>query len=286
MKFTLYRLHVYETQTQRDLFVPALASVGGRPGLIAKALDEMSGKRVEVRKGMHWQLHNLEELDTSAFFLKVGRVQEGALQTLDGEGKFVERWGTSAPHTAVALDGNLGLLAVQQTSDFVAPLTVANYFGAILKQAPVVQLCRVTIAVKEIPDSTVFLESLRRAHQIRQLWFTVSPPNVFEATELKKAASSAVAAIAGTHGKFTIGGQSLDRDAVVELANINAVAGEQVGATILPTEDSKPQRIRTGAQAATLTDEDLSTEPSRRAFLARFGAVFQALIGSGDDHGD
>ena len=180
---------------------------------------------MELRKGKTWHLGNVEQIDQSGLYFRVGRISNLTVQIWES-GNFVDAEFESAPYTHAVLDFDLEVCAIAKKPK-LAPTTrgIASQFAKLLNELPVAEELGARFETSALSDPEDFIQQMQRARSIIKFWITFSRPNAWDANDFIKPAQRLLEESNGHNGKTEIQGKDLDKTRLEELTRSAAATG-------------------------------------------------------------
>lgn len=238
-EFHLYRAKFIKP-AQVDLFHPEISA----KEMFEAGLDERPS--IELRKNNAWHVGNVEYFIEGGGRFAIGRT---ALQTVEkfdeATGDFTELVDDSGPYTFVYFDSNLGLLGIGKKSKVAADVkSIARKIQKLLSSTSLVNRNKIDVRVEFIRDPEGFLQKIFSAYAIKRFKARFTGPNPIDADELfQKPMSYYCQQLSAEQGSVTVAGESLNENAVAEVAKSTAATANDATAFIQNAKGERPIQI-------------------------------------------
>jgi hypothetical protein len=257
----LFRIKVF-APAQATLFTP-----GFDPGISLRTAigDRPTSK---MRRGVSWHIGNVEKLDSTGLYCRLGKMSKRTLPMLDRTGDFVEQEFANAPYTHVLLDWKEELCALAR-NPLLSPHQdgIARRLIEVLSESPEAKEKGLSFRVGPVRDPDEFLEILEAAYAIKSYSFTFTRKNLFNASDFVQPFERAVDEMAASEGKVTFKGASLDSQPIKEITASAAATGDNASARIQAAPGQRTTTKSLQGDAASVTADDLSTDTARQQAL-------------------
>ena len=253
--------HLYRTKfikpAQVDLFNPEISA---KQMLEAGLLERPS---IALRKNNVWHIGNVEYFSGGGGRFAIGRT---ALQTVEKfdetTGNFTELVDDSGPYTFVYFDSDLGLLGIGKESKVAANVkSIARKIQKILSSTSLVIRNNIDVRVEFIRDPEGFLEKIFSAYAIKRFKATFTGPNPIDADEIfQKPMSYYCQRLEAEQGSVAVVGESLNKNAVAEVAKSTAATANDATAFIQNSKGERPIQISFSGEAKKIIVDDYVTK--------------------------
>lgn len=226
---------------------------------------------------MSWHIGNIETLDATGLYFRLGKMSRRTLPMLDSiTGDFIEQEFANAPYTHVLLDWDLELCALARNPILSpTPNGISRRLAELLNDQAVLNETSETYRIGPVRDPADFLDVLDSAYAIRSFSFTFTRKNLFDANkDFVIPFEHLVGEAKATEGKVSLKGPDLDSQPVKEIASSAAASGDGASARVQITADSGPTTRSLHGDAASVPADDLDTNQARE----------QALNAARDEH--
>lgn len=228
------------------------------PDLLLAAIEEKPS--VELRKGFHWHIGNVQTLGESTGYFAFGRTTTSTIEKFDEEtGNFVEEELEESPYTHCVFDASIGFIGIAKKPNLSQTAKgIANRLEQLLGQATVVIRNSIEVQVRPIPDPDGFLKAIDEAFRVFSFSATFRGPNPFDADEFfQRPLSVYLSAAAGVKGKTIISGEDLNREVLREVTRSTAATGNEASARIQKSKRQKAMTVNLrGDPIKRMYDED------------------------------
>lgn len=275
VRFYLYRVIVTESR-QQHLFTQL-----SRKELLRSAFHAKPS--ISTRGTVEWHLGNVEDIENSALYFRVGKTGKTLEARFDEEtADFVDTEFENAPYTHGFLDLEYQVCVIA-TNARLAPVTrsIANRLSDLLQATQVVNAQNATLDVAEIVDPSSFIETVESAYAVLRFTVGFGLPNPFDANEdFQKPMQNYLASLGGDQGSTTASGKGdLDRKVIADMARAAAATGKTASAKLKVSYEAKPQLKKMEGMPATLDEETIPEGEARREFVRKIIAAYIAIRG-------
>jgi hypothetical protein len=269
MEFQLFRIQVHPAEQPR-LWDPKKS----RSEILRDTV--LSLPSVELRRGKTWHIGNVEQVDQSGFYFRVGRISKSTLQVWDS-GNFIDAEFESAPYTHVVLDIDLEVCAIAKKPK-LAPTArgIAGQFSKLLNGSPVAEELGVRFETSALSDPEDFIQQMQRARAIIKFWITFSRPNAWDAADFVIPMQKLLEESNGHSGKTEIQGKDLDETRLEELTRSAAASGNNAAVVMYESEGTKVSKQLIG-NSAVLTQNELADSDDRHKLLKRMRSIYSRI---------
>ena len=242
---------------------------------------------IEDNQQRNWVIGNIEEIDTSGLYFRVGKIKESARQYYEN-GRFLEEITQDSPSTHSFLDWKLELCAIAKKSKLAPnPKLTANRLMNILNNSKYAQDNFLNFEADSIRDPEDFLNILNRAYSITTFWTTLSPPNAWDVdNQFIKPNQEFIRRANGNSGRVSIKGEGLNPGPLQEVVRSTAATGNDSGASIiLSPESNKTINKKMSSNPVLLNKEDVSSEEDKKLLMEMVRERYKQIRGGDDDGG-
>jgi hypothetical protein len=239
-EFRLFRIKFIQP-SQKRLFYDSKKTPGE---YFLGALEERPS--LQIRKPYRWHIGNLDYFSETSGSFAVGRTSKKTVDLYDeGTKNFIEVDHTESSFSFCLFDSELGILIVSRNSRLSQRAEViADKIEKLLSLNSEIRLYEIRVEISPIPDPEGFIKQLSSASQVTRFTATFGGPNPFDADEyFQRPMSVYLASTDGEEGSTTIKGESLNNEALVDVAKSTAATGNKASARITRHTNSKPETI-------------------------------------------
>ena len=271
-EFHLYRAKFIKS-AQVDLFHPEISA----KEILEAGLFERPS--IELRHNNVWHIGNVEYFTESGGRFAIGRTALQAVEKFDeATGDFTELVDDSGPYTFVYFDSNLGLLGIGKKSKVAADVkSIARKIQKLLSSTSLASRNKIDVRVEFIRDPEGFLQKLFSAYAIKRFKAKFTGPNPIDADKLfQKPMSYYCQQLDAEYGSVTVVGESLNENAVAEVAKSTAATANDATAFIQNSKGERAIQISFKGEAKkVIIDDDIIKEDVLRLIQETYRGVRQ-----------
>lgn len=244
----------------------------------------LSLPQVELRKGVTWRIGNVQLINGTGLYFRIGRTSKSTLEMFK-DSNFVEQEFDTAPYTHVILDINLEVCAIAKKPKLSkTTIGIANQFAKLLKDSKKAQELQASFNIGDIKDPDDFISYLRSSQAITKYWMTFSNPNPWDAnTDIVKPLQGWVQNSHAEKGKAEIEGENLDSVLLEELSRSIAATGDEAGAWLIPEFGNKRVCKRLRGNPAILSSDEFTEENHFIRLLNDLRRKYAIIRGSSEE---
>ncbi|QDG50707.1 hypothetical protein FIV42_08185 [Persicimonas caeni] len=275
--FTMFRLQLDE----REQLEFGLSASYGRTAALRDVLYE--APYGESRWGT-WTIGNVAQVDEFGYYFRLGRVKKERTQTFE-DGKFVDVAFDRAPYTHAFLDTHKQVLGVARNKEVAGSTkALANRFCGIVATSETFKKAGFLCEAFQISDPKGLLTWIERADTIKAMWLTFRRPNAFdEEKDFRGPMKKTLKALKAKSGTAQFHGPDIDKQQAKEITQATAAGGNDATVRLRAPEEATDRNVSTKDTPAIVTTESVSSEESRKQFLARLRAKYTEVRGPTPD---
>lgn len=239
-EFRLFRIKFIKP-SQKGLFYDSKKTPGE---YFLAALEERPS--LQIRQPYKWHIGNLDYFSKTSGSFAVGRTSRKTVDLYDESTKsFVEVDHKESSFSYCLFDSEMGILIISRNNRLSQRTEmIADKIEKLLSLNPDIRFNDIRVEISPIPDPESFIKQLSSASQVTRFTATFGGPNPFDADEyFQRPMSVYLASTEGEEGSTTIKGESLNNEALVDVAKSTAATGNKASARITRYTNSKPETI-------------------------------------------
>lgn len=206
-----------------------------------------------------WHVGNVQPLDDSATYFRLGRERVMSVPQTDARGNFVDREAPVSPYTHAVLDARLGVCAVARRSSVSAkPETLGSQLSRVLSASETSTSKYVEIQAASIKEPDEFLARLSAAFAIHRLWVVNRRPNPFDVDkDFVRPTTRALEELGADTVRTEWSGDQLkvDDTCAVSIIRSTAATGGDAGAVIREESTAPSTRVSLSENRARIQEE-------------------------------
>ncbi|MEJ2093062.1 MAG: hypothetical protein P8X65_12795 [Syntrophobacterales bacterium] len=261
--FQLFRIKVFPSK-QKHLFE--------EPRKLQEILKEtiLSLPSAEIRKNIVWHIGNIDQIDTSAIYFRVGRIGKARLE-LFRDTNFIDKEFEVAPYTHTLLDIQLELIAIAKKSKLAIKTSgIANNLAKLLNKSELSSRYDAHFEIFEINDPDDFITHIHKSLAVSKYWVSFTRPNAFDVNkDFLQPAEKLLEESEGDKGQILLQGDSLKADTLEELTRSAAATGNDASALLLMPEESVKVRKRLRGNPIVIMQEEITDEEDKKSLLIK-----------------
>ena len=215
------------------------------PGIKPRDLFELGLAQkpsLELKYNNVWHIGNVEHITADAGRFAIGRITKATVEKYDEQsGDFQEMLDDAGPYTYVYFDASLGLLGIGRKARVANEVqAIAGKIERLMQSTAAVVENAISVRVDKIRDPEGFVQKILSAYAVRRFKASFTGPNPIDADELfQRPMSYYCQQMNGDQGSVSVGGKSLDEEAVIAVARSTAATGNAASA-VIQEERGKP----------------------------------------------
>jgi hypothetical protein len=262
MQLDLFRIKVFPDGAPTLFDEPLNPSDALRAALVERSTTS-------PRRGVSWHVGNVEPLDESAYYLRLGKRSRSTVPMLDEKGNFREASFEHAPYTHAIVDVVSEVCALARKTN-LAPSTrnIAGRLSLVLNESASARDRRARFVVDAMRDPDEFLQLLQTAYAVKTFTFTFQGRNPMDAHELFVQPFEQLCTEANAYeGQATLKGDDLVVEPLQEITRSAAATGDTAKARLQLTEGTKAVVRKLQGDTASIGVQDLDSREEKLAAL-------------------
>jgi hypothetical protein len=271
--FHLFRIRVFAPE-QSSLFGAFNPQVE-----LLRTLERRPAAR--IRGAYTWHVGNVTPLDDFGVYFALGRTSRKTLEQYDeATGNFVEKQFEAAPYTHVICDVALEVCGIAPKTQLApSPAAIAQRLETLLNSTVPAKGGH-RFEASSISDPDEFILQLQTATKITQFSLTFSRPNPFDVDKDFHAPMEELLRTAdGSRGRTSLTGDNLNPTVLEHLTRSVAATGDDASARLVPAEGGHIVRRRLRGNAATVSEDEPTTNSSRQNLLDAIRRLYARIRG-------